>query len=59
MKKSSLKTYIYSSVGFVFMSKTKFSFQKIVYTRNIDMASGENKSVVCFSYIGRMPFYNY
>jgi hypothetical protein len=34
------------------MSKTKYFALKIVFTRNIIMASGKNKKIACFSCIG-------
>ncbi len=50
--------YPTETFGFAFMSKTKFPFQKTIYTRNIDKASGENKSVVCSYCIGIMSLCN-
>jgi len=35
-------------IGFTFMSKFTFPFQKVVFTRNITRVSGEVKSNVCF-----------
>jgi hypothetical protein len=35
-------------IGFTFMSKITFPFQKVVFTRDIIRVSGEVKSNVCF-----------
>jgi len=44
--------YLTKTFGFTFFSKIKFSFHETIFTRSITKVNGENKLIVCSSYIG-------
>jgi hypothetical protein len=50
--------YVVQTFNSSSLSKIKLPFQKVVFTRHIVRVSGENKSIICSSCLGRMSFYN-